>query len=117
MQLTFRDRYCEHWKIPPERFEEHLLARTLYPHARVMRRLLAALWPDYFYADQEFVRSVALLRSRRLFHGEVGEYHADPANHYFLRRWLRVRLSTDRVWRSMEECWGSADSNAPMPLN
>lgn len=115
MQLTFRERYCDYWSISSEQFEEHLLLRALYPHARGLHRLLA-MCPDYFYPDHEFIRSVALLRSRRLFHGEVGEYHADPANHGFLRRWLRLRLSTDRVRHLMEECWGQADSTAPMPL-
>lgn len=115
MPLTFRERYCEYWSISSEQFEDHVLLRALYPHARVLRRLLA-LRSDYFSPDHEFIRSVALLRSRRLFHGEVGEYHADPANHVFGRRWLRLRLSTDRVRHLMEECWGRADSTAPMPL-
>lgn len=92
-----------------ENFEQHLFRRGLYPHASLLAWLLAVM-PDYFAADREFIRSVGDIRSRRFFHAEAGEYQMHLANRGFLRRWLRLRVSAERVRRSMEEHWGSAES-------
>lgn len=115
MQPTFRERYCQRWAIPLEQFEEHLFHRSLYWHARVVRKLAAWIWPDHFSSDREFLRCVGDIRSRRFFHAEAVEFHGDGRNHIFLRRWLRLRVSAERTRRAMEECWGSADSTAPVP--
>ena len=114
MQHTFRERYCRRWAIPPEQFEEHLLPRALYPSARILRPLLG-LRAGYFHPDREFIRAAGDLRSRRFFHAEAGEFHGTEANHRFLRRWLRLRVSAERTRRLMEECWG-ADAGSASPI-
>lgn len=113
MALTFRERYCSIHQIAPDDFEEHLLPQALYLHARMFRSLLAML-PDYFSADREFLRSVGDLRSRRFFHAEAGEYHTATACRGFLHRFLRLRVSAERVRQIMEKTWGSLDSNPPL---
>ncbi len=105
MPLTFRERYCGHWNIPDEQFENHILDRVLYPPARWLRGLLKFL-PGYFSPDREFIRSLGLIRSRRLFQAEAGEFHTDPANRLLMRRWLRLRVSAGRMRHAMDECWG-----------
>lgn len=113
MALSFRERYCSIHQIAPVEFEEHLLPRALYFHARLCRGLLALL-PDYFAADREFLRSVGDLRSQRFFHAEAGEYHTSTASRSFLHRFLRLRVSAERVRQIMEESWGAQGSNPPL---
>ncbi|MBI2512607.1 MAG: hypothetical protein HYV96_11555 [Opitutae bacterium] len=113
MALSFRERYSAKHRIDPSGFEEHLLRRALYFHARPLRSLLAAL-PDYFSADREFLRSVGDLRSRRFFHAEAGEYHTSAASRGPFHRFLRLRVSAERVRQIMEETWGKLESNPPV---
>jgi len=113
MALSFRERYCSIHQIAPAGFEEHLLPRVLYFHARPFKGLLDAI-PDYFAADREFLRSAGDLRSRRFFHAEAGEYHASAVSRGFLHRFLRLRVSAERVRQIMEETWGSQGSNPPL---
>lgn len=113
MALSFRERYVAMHHIDPSGFEEHVLRRALYLHARPLREALAA-FPDYFAADREFLRSVGDLRSRRFFHAEAGEYHSSASNRGFLRRFLRLRVSAERVRQIMEETWGAQESNPPV---
>ncbi|HLP24768.1 MAG TPA: hypothetical protein VK477_03750 [Acidobacteriota bacterium] len=113
MALSFRERYCALHQIPLTEFEEHLLPGALYFHARWLRGLLKML-PDYFAADREFLRSVGDLRSRRFFHAEAGEYHTATACRGFLHRFLRLRVSAERVRLIMEKTWGVLDSNPPV---
>lgn len=114
MGLTFRERYCSIHRIDPSGFERHLLARALYSHAALLRSVLAAL-PDYLAADIEFLRCVGDIRSRRFFHAEAGEFHAHAANRRICRRFLRLRVSAERVRRIMEETWrATGESNPPV---
>lgn len=113
MGLSFRERYCSQHGIALTEFEEHLLPRALYFHARPLRNALATV-PDYFAADREFLRSVGDLRSRRFFHAEAGEYHTASGSRGILHRWLRLRVSAERVRLIMEETWGTMDSSPPV---
>lgn len=113
MPPTFRERYCAHAGIPPERFEEHLFRRALYFHAKPLQGILD-LMPDYFTADHDFLRSVGDIRSRRFFHAEAGEYQTHSLNRGILRRIFFLRVSAERVRQFMEECWGGHDSNPPV---
>lgn len=114
MGLSFRERYCSIHRIDPSGFERHLLTRTLYSHAVLLRSLLAAL-PDYLAADIEFLRGVGDIRSRRFFHAEAGEFHAHASNRGICRRFLRLRVSAERVRQVMEETWrATGKSNPPV---
>jgi hypothetical protein len=113
MALSFRERYCSIHHIELSGFEGHVLPQALYFHARPFRGLLATL-PDYFAADREFLRSAGDLRSRRFFHAEAGEFHAHASNRRFLRRFVRLRVSAERVRQIMEESWGTLGSNPPV---
>jgi hypothetical protein len=109
---TFRERYCRQCDLRPDEFEEHLFRRALYPHARLLRPVLE-LMDGFFGPDREFLRGVGDLRSRRLFHGEAAEYHAQSDRRRVLRRWLRLRVSAERTRVLMEACWSGRDSRPP----
>ena len=109
---TFRERYSQYWSIPLNDFEEHLLVRSLYLHARLLRPVLGR---EFFAPDREFLRGAGDIRSRRFFHAEAGEFHQMAENGTLLRRWLRLRVSAERTRKLMEECWESANAGAPQP--
>jgi hypothetical protein len=113
MGLTFRERYCAIHGIDAAAFEEHLLRRALYLHTRPFAALLASM-PDYFAADREFLRSVGDLRSRRFFHAEAGEFHSHAASRGIAHRFLRLRVSAERVRLIIEETWGALGSAPPV---
>lgn len=115
MAPTLRERYCAHWQISPDAYEEHLFRRALYFHARGLRGACQLLSPSYFTADREFIRGIGDLRSRRGFHAEAAEFHAAGANRAFWRRWLRIRVSAERARLWMEECWRSLEPEGATP--
>ena len=110
MQPTFRERFCQRHGLPLHDFESRVFSETLYLPARPVVSLLRWIQPDFFSSDLEFIRSVGDIRSRRYFHAEAGEFHTHPSNRGILRRWLRLRVSAERVRRLMEAHWGESES-------
>lgn len=106
---SFRERYCASHGVPHDQFEQHLLLRTLYPHARFLLPLLRLI-PDYFSADTEFLRSIGALRRRRDFVSEAGEYIASWQNRGVLRRWFLLRVSAERTRKLVDAHWESVPS-------
>jgi hypothetical protein len=101
--LTFAEAYCLHHKIPADRFATVVLARSLYPHARLLAPLLREMNSDHFAADLDLVRGAGLLRRVRDFSNEAAEFAYHPANRGDLRRLLRLRISTQRLRHLMQE--------------
>ena len=62
---TFGELYRELHGLAPAEYEAHLLARVLYPHARLLGPFLRVLRPDYFGADLDLLRDVAFIRRTR----------------------------------------------------
>ncbi len=99
---SFAEKYCRHFSVPPERFADDLLRRTLYPHARWLRFLLSE---ELLAADRAFVSSVGRLSSRRDFTGEAAEFQRDPRNARFARYRARFRISVRRMRGLFETVW------------
>ncbi len=98
-EKTFAELYCETQGIAPERYTDVVLSRCLYPHARLVAPLVRFLWPNYFAADLDFVRSVGRLRRFREFSYEVEEFAHHPANRGFWRLSANVRVSSRALRR------------------
>lgn len=110
MNQTFSEMYCARHGVDAAEYERRMFRDGLYPHARWILGLLLLAGPDYFAPDREFIRAVGQLRSRRLLHGEIGEFHTHPRNRGFWRITLRLRVSTTRVRRLIEANWQGPDS-------
>ncbi len=104
--ITFAEKFCAQRHLAPEKYEAAVLRLTLHAPARVLRPVLA-LVPDYFVADREFVRGVGRIRLLREFEGEAFDYAHDPLNRGWLRRGLRLRVSTRKmrrlVWATLRD--------------
>ena len=109
---NFRELYCERHGVAFDKFERHLVWRTLHWQARPffwLRKLNA----DYYSPDFEFVRGVGELRSRRDFRNEAAEFHYHPANHGFFRTVLRLRVSSHKLQTVFEREIQNAVTTAP----
>lgn len=93
---TFRELYCERHGISFDQFERVLVWRSLHWPARAFF-WLRKLNYDYYSADFDFIRGVGELRSRRDYRNEAAEFHYHPGNRGFLRRVLRLRVSSHRL--------------------
>jgi len=82
--------------------ERPFFLEALYPHARLFRGILLFYEPRYFDADHDLVTSIATVKSRRELSVELHRFHHHPFNHGWLRRTLRMRISTRRLRRLTE---------------
>lgn len=96
---TFAELYCEKHGLKPEEYDSVVLARALYPHARLLAPLARFIRPEYFAADIDFVRSVARLRRFREFFYEAEEFAHHPANRGFMRLTANLRISSRTLRR------------------
>ena len=112
---TFAEVYCRRHALPPERFERAVLARALYPHARVLAPFIRLLWPEHFAADLDLVRNTGQLCRVRDFSVEAAEFAYHPANHPGLRQILRLRVSVQRL-RHLVQATLHAPPSAPSAL-
>jgi hypothetical protein len=118
MSETFQQRYCRHFKVAPERYAGSLLRRVLYPRVHLLRPLLWLRDHDHFAADHQFVIDVGRLTQRREFHTELKDFQYHPDNRGFLRGFLRLRISANRMSKVFYEVWAadpSAAADAPTP--
>jgi hypothetical protein len=97
MEKTFAELFCRHRRLPPGKYREVMLRRCLYRRTLMFRRLLAFFSHGYFAADYDLISAVGLLREPEALHDEINTFLDHPANRGFLRRVLRLRVSTRRV--------------------
>lgn len=99
----FRERYCLFRGLTQEQYTDAMLRECLHRAARWLRFLLP---PDFFTPDRDFINAFGLIRHRSEALAETREFQLSDANrHRFLRRWLRLRLSSHRVRQTLHACW------------
>jgi len=103
MTASFAERFCKQYGIPPERYVEEMLNRSLYPQARWFAWLVNFVYSDYFYVDRELIRDLGLLNRVEAMQRQFDEFHYQPVNRRFLRRQLRLRVSERRAVRIARE--------------
>lgn len=97
MEKTFAQLLCQHCEVSPEAYAEIMFRRCLYRHARLFRPFLRSLMDDYFDADAELILGVGSLRRAEDLDDEIAAFFSCRCGRSFLRRVLRLRLSTRRV--------------------
>jgi len=104
---TFAEKFCARHDVAPEKYEEVVLKRSLYPVARLLRPVLA-LKANYFAADREFIRGVGQLTLSGDFDSEAQDYLDHPTNRGFLRRVLKLRVSGRRLRRMVRDAFSES---------
>jgi len=97
--FRFEERYCEQHNLTLEEYPRHLRNRAFYPHARFIAPILTLFNGDYLAADNDFIQDVGQLTRFNEFFSSSFEYIHHPANRGFLRRYCRIRISTERMRR------------------
>jgi hypothetical protein len=115
MPHDFCTRYCQHTGADRKDFATHLLARTLYPQARVLRPLLQLFDSDYFAADRDFISGIGRISRRDEFSIEANEFAHHPSNRGFARSVLRLRVSTRRMQREVARVFDGSHRTADRP--
>lgn len=101
--VRFIDLYCQQQGIDAADFVAHIFERALYPQARPLTGLLGLIRRDYFQADRFFIDDVSRLQRYEEFHAIGVDYSQHHSNGWFLRRVLRLRVSTERMRRIVRE--------------
>jgi hypothetical protein len=101
---TFAEKFCARHNLAPEKYDEAVLNRALYPVARWLRPVLV-LKANYFAADREFIRGVRRLTRSGNFDSEAQDFLYHPNNRGFLRRGLKLRVSVSRLSRLVRDAF------------
>jgi hypothetical protein len=97
--LTFREAYCRRFNCSSGQYLEHVFVQSLYPHARLVRPLIACFWPDFFEEDFVSLAELGSAESRQAFASEIGQYRTRTKSDYNpLRKLFRVRISGKRLF-------------------
>jgi len=110
--VRFQQLYCDQHSLSPEKYFKHLRSRALYPHARFLAPIFTLFNADYFAADNDFVHDVARLTHYKEFIGSSLEYMHQPVNRVFLRKYRRIRISTERMRRIVHHTFKDQISSA-----
>ena len=97
MRVTFKELYCTRHHLKSADFVQVMLERGLYPHIRPLYHILDRIDRGFFDADREFLTNIGELSSIRQLRDEADEYSRDRRNRRFLRRVMRLRVSSRRV--------------------
>jgi hypothetical protein len=94
---SFQETYCAATGCSPPRFRTRIFWRCLNPVAAFIAPLLGGPSADFFSADRDLIAQVGRATSMERIHEEVRDYFHDPRNRSWLRRRLKLRLSTARL--------------------
>ena len=101
---TFGEKFCARHSVAPEKYEEVVLRRSLYPAARVLQPMLR-FKVNHFSADREFIRGVGRLTRFSSFDSEAQDYLYHPNNRGVLRRVFKLRVSIRRLSRMVQDAF------------
>lgn len=101
-RVPFKDKYLEHYQIEAAKFPAHLLARCLYPHARLVAWVFRRIEPHMFAADYDLIHEAGTLGRIRGFRDVVQQWSHHPRNRGPVRMILNVRISIKRLRKEVE---------------
>lgn len=111
-KLRFADLYCRQQGIAPADFDRHVFHRVIYPHAKPLTWLLWLVRHDYFRADWAFIADVGRLSCYEDFFNTAMDFSQDHCNGWYVRRVLRLRVSTERTRRLVRDVFKSTIDEA-----
>ena len=94
---SFRAAVCQHFRCAPEAYEEMVFRQCLYRHATGLAWLIRRFVGDYFESDFQLIRFVADKTDVEDLRAEIRLHRTDQPPGTLLRRFLRVRLSGQRL--------------------
>jgi hypothetical protein len=114
--VSFRSRFCAYYRCAESEFERRALGKFLYPPWAAVLPLLLRVAPAVLATDLQIVRQLGLVTSGSNFAAEVRDIRGDyqrKKDFGILRRWLRLRLSRERLFDASRVWQRSMDEGAP----
>jgi hypothetical protein len=115
VEHSFRSRFCKFFKCPEDRFEQAILLKVLHRRSLLLGWLLSRIYPDYFQTDYRILHQIGSVTTRNNLLAEARDIRHDyqRLNDFgFLRRFLNLRISGQRLLAVANEVWGAyTDSN------
>lgn len=94
---SFRELFCEHYRIKESDFGWVCYRRSLYRRAWLCWPLLRLFRPDETATDRELIEDLATCRSYEEVYHCVQSFQLHWVNAPFLRQHLKMRVSLGRV--------------------
>lgn len=108
--------FCDRYGVPPERFEDAMLAKVLYPRARwVLFSLRKYFRRDYLQADREVVEDVGRASDLASIAAVLSRLEWYYGTSWNLRHELRLRVSSRRILAVAAEVGLSRNRRAARP--
>jgi hypothetical protein len=104
--------HCDHWG-----FQRAVFWKCLYPHAVPIAFLLGGPRSSFFARDFEFIGFAGRSESPAALREEITEFRGVPENTHWLRRFLRIRISTTRFARLAQVYFKADTSGGAPPLS
>ena len=92
---TLAEAYAARHARDPNDFQSRVFWMALHRRAFLFVPLL--WWTDFFAVDRELIATCGRARGMREVHEALVDYAHHPKNSLWLRRWLRIRVSTTRL--------------------
>jgi hypothetical protein len=102
-QKTFAELFCERFGVSPAQYEDAVLRHCLYRWALTLFPLLRLFGEQYFASDLDFVQGVGRLRRPEDFKPEMDDFLLSPHNSNWLRRRLKLRISSRQLQALVRE--------------
>jgi hypothetical protein len=90
-------KYCKRYSCRPEDFERRFFFQCLHLTAWPFYLFVGGRQGAYFDCDRRLITRLAHAISLAQVRDELGDFFAEPENRRWLRKVLRVRLSTSKV--------------------
>lgn len=97
--MTLAEAYALTTGVPEVRFARRLFWRCLHRRALPWVPLLATVRPGYFQVEAQLLAQVGRARNLAAVDEEIRIFHHQDVSHRWLRRQLKLRLSTRRLRR------------------
>lgn len=112
---TFAARYCARHGLPAEKFDRAVFLRSLYPHARLIHRLISLVDPDFFEADYHLIDTMGRTVRLREFGSACAVYRHYLVHASLARRLFRLRISVRRLHRVAAQTFDHAERGSRRP--
>lgn len=100
---TFEELYCAQRRCEPERFRRWLFWRALPVAIRPLAFVLGGYRSPLFSTDRELINAVGLAYTVDDVREDIRDYFMNAQNRHWSRRFLRLRVSTQRLKNSAKD--------------
>ena len=114
--LTFKKAICQQNGIPEDAYASYVLSRSLFRRVRIVRPIVAFLYPDFLFNEKRLVEKVGQATNLREIQEEVDFYQHKYVVNFIMKDAFRFRLSGMRLMSMANKAFKTALSeHGPLP--